>query len=377
MLPSLRDEFDLEKASGEATLRAKKSELFYLSSLTDSKIRSDGADAVREDAACPICLGVMAKVAFFSCGHGVCEECATLLINRAAGGGEAALRCPHCRRISTIDAINFASAAGDGDASKRSPDVVNGADGDSAAGGVVPADRAAPWPCGRGNMSEANVDAGAPAVEALVGVPTARGEEEVQRLFPGERASTFDDAAAQVSGDHLSAKVSAVVRVLRTIEVRDVGAKTLIFSQWVEVLNIVSHALSENGIPHASLSNASGVERRGGGDTSAAAALDLFKRSETTNVLLILLRRGAAGLNIVEATHVFLVEPSLNPAMEAQAVSRVHRMSQTKHTYVHRFIVNNTVEDRVRKIAVGRQDFAQTAAGEDVTADDVWDMLSS
>jgi E3 ubiquitin-protein ligase SHPRH len=56
-------------------------------------------------------------------------------------------------------------------------------------------------------------------------------------------------------------------------------------------------------------------------------------------VLLLLIQHGANGLNLLEAQHVVLVEPLLNPAAEAQAVSRVHRIGQEKRTLVHRFIV--------------------------------------
>ena len=56
-------------------------------------------------------------------------------------------------------------------------------------------------------------------------------------------------------------------------------------------------------------------------------------------VLLLLIQHGANGLNLLEAQHVILVEPLLNPAAEAQAISRVHRIGQEHRTLVHRFIV--------------------------------------
>lgn len=56
-------------------------------------------------------------------------------------------------------------------------------------------------------------------------------------------------------------------------------------------------------------------------------------------VLLLLIQHGANGLNLLEAQHVILVEPLLNPAVEAQAISRVHRIGQDKRTLVHRFMV--------------------------------------
>jgi E3 ubiquitin-protein ligase SHPRH len=57
------------------------------------------------------------------------------------------------------------------------------------------------------------------------------------------------------------------------------------------------------------------------------------------NVLLLLFRHGANGLNLLEAHHVILIEPLLNPAAEAQAINRVHRIGQQNATFVHRFIV--------------------------------------
>ena len=66
--------------------------------------------------------------------------------------------------------------------------------------------------------------------------------------------------------------------------------------------------------------------------------------------MLLPLKSGCNGLNVVEATHVFLIEPLLNVAMEAQAIGRVHRIGQEKATTVHRMIVEETVEERVRDL---------------------------
>lgn len=63
------------------------------------------------------------------------------------------------------------------------------------------------------------------------------------------------------------------------------------------------------------------------------------KEAKSIQVLLLLVQHGANGLNLLEAQHVILVEPLLNPAAEAQAVGRVHRIGQEKPTLVHRFLV--------------------------------------
>lgn len=66
--------------------------------------------------------------------------------------------------------------------------------------------------------------------------------------------------------------------------------------------------------------------------------------ARSIQVLLLLTQHGANGLNLLEAQHVILVEPLLNPAAEAQAIGRVHRIGQALKTLVHRFIVCLSIE---------------------------------
>ncbi|XP_045026418.1 LOW QUALITY PROTEIN: E3 ubiquitin-protein ligase SHPRH [Daphnia magna] len=141
--------------------------------------------------------------------------------------------------------------------------------------------------------------------------------------------------SVQVKGSH-STKVQAVVQQLLLIKKDDPSAKCLVFSTWVDVLLIVGRALDENGISYCSLfSNNSQVQ------------LNRFKRDPTVTVLLIPVQSGANGLNLVEATHVLLMEPILNPGSELQAIGRVHRIGQTKPTVVHRFLVKHTIEEKM------------------------------
>lgn len=89
--------------------------------------------------------------------------------------------------------------------------------------------------------------------------------------------------------------------------------------QWSEVLAHISQGLGENYVPHVLLTQ-----------QKFQAQLTAFKRDPNTNILLLPFKSGSKGLNIVEATHVLLVEPQLNLGTEVQAIGRIHRIGQTK-----------------------------------------------
>uniref|UniRef100_A0A8C6CY06 E3 ubiquitin-protein ligase SHPRH n=1 Tax=Moschus moschiferus TaxID=68415 RepID=A0A8C6CY06_MOSMO len=140
--------------------------------------------------------------------------------------------------------------------------------------------------------------------------------KEISYVFTSEKASQEEDIP--VKGSH-STKVEAVVRTLMRIQLRDPGAKALVFSTWQDVLDIISKALTDNNMEFAQISRVKTFQEN----------LSAFKYDPQINILLLPLHTGSNGLTIIEATHVLLVEPILNPAHELQAIGRVHRIGQT------------------------------------------------
>ncbi|KAH1172807.1 hypothetical protein KIL84_016646, partial [Mauremys mutica] len=159
--------------------------------------------------------------------------------------------------------------------------------------------------------------------------------KEISYVFTAETANQEDDIP--VKGSH-STKVEAVVRTLKKIQFKDPGAKSLVFSTWQDVLDIISKALDDNNMVFAQINGISKFQEN----------LSAFKYDPKINILLLPLHTGSNGLNIIEATHVLLVEPILNPAHELQAIGRVHRIGQTKPTIVHRFLIKATIEERMQ-----------------------------
>jgi SNF2-related domain/Helicase conserved C-terminal domain len=140
------------------------------------------------------------------------------------------------------------------------------------------------------------------------------------------------DAAA---GDIASAKIDTLVEHLG--DVIGSGHRALVFSQFTGFLGKVRERLDAEGIGYSYLD---------GSTRDRPAAIGLFK-SGVVPVFLISLKAGGFGLNLTEADYCFLLDPWWNPATEAQAVDRTHRIGQTRNVMVYRLIARDTIEEKV------------------------------
>jgi SNF2 family DNA or RNA helicase len=114
--------------------------------------------------------------------------------------------------------------------------------------------------------------------------------------------------------------------------------KILIFSQFVKHLNIIRHHLDKMDITYAYLDGQT-KDRRG--------QVELFQENEDIPVFLISLKAGGLGLNLTAADYVFILDPWWNPAVEAQAIDRAHRIGQQQTVFTYKFITKNTVEEKI------------------------------
>jgi superfamily II DNA or RNA helicase len=78
-----------------------------------------------------------------------------------------------------------------------------------------------------------------------------------------------------------------------------------------------------------------------------AKALHDFQHDPPTTIFLLSMRAGAVGINLTQANRVFLMEPHFNPALEAQAIGRVHRLGQKRNVEIIRLVMKDSVETRV------------------------------
>ena len=114
--------------------------------------------------------------------------------------------------------------------------------------------------------------------------------------------------------------------------------KILIFSQFVKHLSILADHLREKDIDFAYL-DGSTKDRQG--------QVERFQTDASLKVFLISLKAGGLGLNLTKADYVFILDPWWNPAIEAQAVDRAHRLGQENKVFTYKFISKNTVEEKI------------------------------
>jgi len=136
-------------------------------------------------------------------------------------------------------------------------------------------------------------------------------------------------------------KVDMIARHLLWIRNNDAGAKTIIFSQFADFLDLLREALRRWKIGAASIRDKDGIHR--------------FKSDRAVECFLLDAKSDSSGLNLVNATYVFLCEPLINPAIELQAIARVHRIGQQRPTTVFMYLVSDSVEESIYDISVSRR----------------------
>ncbi|OAT05327.1 SNF2 family helicase/ATPase [Blastomyces gilchristii SLH14081] len=136
-------------------------------------------------------------------------------------------------------------------------------------------------------------------------------------------------------------KIDTLGRHLIWLRQHDPGAKSIVFSQYKPFLGILARAFSHFKIGFSSIDSHDGVER--------------FKSDPSIECFLLHAKAHASGLNLINATHVFLCEPLINTAIELQAIARVHRIGQHRETTVWMYLVSDSVEECIYDISVSRR----------------------
>lgn len=151
-----------------------------------------------------------------------------------------------------------------------------------------------------------------------------------------------------------SAKLDLLLPQL--VEVSEEGHKALVFSQFTKLLAIVRHRLDREGVIYEYLD---------GRTRDRQSKVERFQSNSDCRLFLISLKAGGLGLNLTAAEYVFLLDPWWNPAVEAQAIDRTHRIGQARPVFAYRIIARDTVEEKVLELQNSKRALADAI----ITAD--------
>jgi superfamily II DNA or RNA helicase len=171
-------------------------------------------------------------------------------------------------------------------------------------------------------------------------------------------------------GDIPSAKIDMLVDQLGDVIAG--GHRALVFSQFTSFLAHVRYRLAAEGIDYCYLD---------GSTRNRASVLNAFKTGSAP-VFLISLKAGGFGLNLTEADYCFMLDPWWNPATEAQAIDRTHRIGQTRNVMVYRLIAKDTIEEKVMALKARKAELFASVLdeggtfGSGLTADDIKGLFS-
>ncbi|HVT04842.1 MAG TPA: DEAD/DEAH box helicase [Thermoanaerobaculia bacterium] len=129
------------------------------------------------------------------------------------------------------------------------------------------------------------------------------------------------------------------------------GHKALVFSQFTSFLAIVRGRLDELGITYCYLD---------GSSRDREAEVQRFQNDPEVKLFLISLKAGGVGLNLTAADYVFLLDPWWNPAAEAQAIDRAHRIGQDRHVFAYRLVARDTVEEKILELQNSKRALADS-----------------
>ena len=171
----------------------------------------------------------------------------------------------------------------------------------------------------------------------------------LEALLRLRQAACHPGLIDKIKVEHSSAKLDALIPQLR--EVIAEKHKALVFSQFTSFLSILKKKLDDEGITYEYLD---------GKTRDRESRVRRFQEDPLCPLFLISLKAGGLGLNLTAAEYVFLLDPWWNPAAEAQAIDRSHRIGQSRRVFAYRLIAKDTVEEKVLELQKSKRDLADS-----------------
>jgi SNF2 family DNA or RNA helicase len=343
-----------------------------------------------EPLECPVCIDAVENpIIFFPCGHSTCAECFARISDPAlavqqGNDGSVDVKCPNCRaKVDPKKVTDNASfrkvhypdetTQPGGDGLSGAVDHVNGDDDDEDEDEDArdsDQDSLADFIVSDGDVDDDIGDVDSPRPSSA----TAKKGKKSKSKGKGPRQPT--KTLAELKKDAMknakakrkylnrlqktwvtSAKVDRAMELLQTIHDGPDGEKTIIFSQFTSLLDLLEVPIMRKGWDYRRYDGSMRPVDRNNSVTD-------FSDDPRCKIMLVSLKAGNSGLNLVAASHVIIFDPFWNPYIEEQAIDRAHRIGQMRPVHVHRILVKKTVEDRILALQEKKRELIEGALDE-------------
>ncbi|KXN73809.1 hypothetical protein CONCODRAFT_3219 [Conidiobolus coronatus NRRL 28638] len=201
--------------------------------------------------------------------------------------------------------------------------------------------------------------------------PTINQQSEEKQLIEGEKYLNKKESGQDfrtsivnridMSTWRSSTKIEALVEELHKLRSQNHSIKSIVFSQFVNFLDLINWRLHRAGFACCRLDGRMQPAQRD-------AVIRTFMERHEFTVFLISLKAGGIALNLTEASQVFICDPWWNGAVEDQAMDRIHRLGQVRPICITRLIVENSIESRIIQLQEKKRALFQSTIGKDATA---------
>ena len=327
---------------------------------------------------CPVCIDVAENaIIFFPCGHSTCAECFARISDPSQGlaqghDGTFEIKCPNCRAkidpkkitdSASFRKVHYAENTGgvatdtqpeDKDDDSSSDDEEDDSDESDTLNGFIVADEEDPDGEGARRSKK----------RSRKGKGKGKAVKKARKTLAELKKDAMKNAKAKrkylrslEKRWEPSAKVDKAMEILQQIGDAQEGEKTIVFSQFTSLLDLLEIPIMRKGWGY----------RRYDGSMKPAqrneAVLD-FSDNPDCKIMLVSLKAGNSGLNLVAASQVIILDPFWNPYIEDQAIDRAHRIGQMRPVVIHRILVENTVEDRILSLQDKKRELIEGALDE-------------
>ncbi|MGB4959695.1 MAG: DEAD/DEAH box helicase [Saprospiraceae bacterium] len=156
-----------------------------------------------------------------------------------------------------------------------------------------------------------------------------------------------------VNDKNISVKIDTLMDIIEN-ELGDHNA--LIFSQFTSMLALIKNTLDSKRMRYAYLD---------GSTNNRKAAVQEFEDNDDIKLFLISLKAGNTGLNLTKADYVYIIDPWWNPAVEAQAIDRTHRIGQTKNVFAYKLVCKDTIEEKIIQLQMNKKSLSESIISTD------------